>query len=725
MKRLLAFGLVFLASITLAQDITNHSMPVGGGPGSVGWKEVGPCAASQAAVWSGVSSDPACSTVVGGPGGLNGEVQYNNAGVFGGLTNVQLTARIQIATAALTGAVPAWPNNTTTFFRGDGTYSAVTYSGITPYGIYYLNAYLGAKSCNTRTIADAGGTAAGTTLSSPTIVFTANDVGRTAVLRGAGAAGAVYTGLITAFIGTTSVTVSPAFSTTVTNANLQVGTDVTTEVNAAVLATKTAGGTLIVNGLCLTDGVNGTNGTPFKIQGSGGDYAAAGFVARSSSTAILDLTGTTAVQLDSLQIGDRRAAATPATGILLAPSTTVLGIDHVRIGGVFVSGYYSAAACYIDRIASSQFDKLACWNFQQSAAVMAMMLTRNNLLSISSSFATTYGSALSVSDLVFTASESHAGKDAAGATVNYAIHLDGALNTRWYGGNIDGSGSVMLQSTTNGGTSTTRTLFSGTQFYTENGTNPSNVFGGAGDYLELCLIDNAFPTAALFAMSGTRTNCTIYANITGTNPTTQAFTSGTAATYTPTSGTKWIEIHAWGAGASGGGCAISTGSNAAASGGGGGAYVYDVIASPAATYTYTVGVKGAAPTAGNNPGNAGTATTVNVNSISAGGGAAGLGSAAVAGGGLTGGVGGVGAGGKMFRNGAAGGNGLVVNASFAIGGMGGNGPPGPNATNANGLSAVAGSRGGGTGCGTNNDGSARSGGAGDDGFLLFVEHYGQ
>jgi hypothetical protein len=61
----------------------------------------------------------------GSPGGINGQVQYNNSGSFGGLTNAQLTADINVATASLSGAVPAWPNNTSTFFRGDGTYAAL------------------------------------------------------------------------------------------------------------------------------------------------------------------------------------------------------------------------------------------------------------------------------------------------------------------------------------------------------------------------------------------------------------------------------------------------------------------------------------------------------------------------------------------------------------------------------------------------------------------------
>jgi hypothetical protein len=43
----------------------------------------------------------------GAPGGSNGQVQYNNAGAFGGLTNTQLTADINLCTSALSGAVPS------------------------------------------------------------------------------------------------------------------------------------------------------------------------------------------------------------------------------------------------------------------------------------------------------------------------------------------------------------------------------------------------------------------------------------------------------------------------------------------------------------------------------------------------------------------------------------------------------------------------------------------
>lgn len=50
------------------------------------------------------------------------------------LTTTQLTAQINTATASLSGALPAWPNNTTTYFRGDGTYATLNYAAVAGLG---------------------------------------------------------------------------------------------------------------------------------------------------------------------------------------------------------------------------------------------------------------------------------------------------------------------------------------------------------------------------------------------------------------------------------------------------------------------------------------------------------------------------------------------------------------------------------------------------------------
>ncbi len=59
----------------------------------------------------------------GTPGGLNLQVQYNNVGAFGGLTDAQLTAKIIAFTSVLSGAAPASGGGIFNFLRADGTWA--------------------------------------------------------------------------------------------------------------------------------------------------------------------------------------------------------------------------------------------------------------------------------------------------------------------------------------------------------------------------------------------------------------------------------------------------------------------------------------------------------------------------------------------------------------------------------------------------------------------------
>src|SRR6266404_7806763 len=59
----------------------------------------------------------------GTPGGSNLQVQYNNAGSFGGLSDQQLTARIQQFTSFLAGDVPLSGGGINNFLRADGTWA--------------------------------------------------------------------------------------------------------------------------------------------------------------------------------------------------------------------------------------------------------------------------------------------------------------------------------------------------------------------------------------------------------------------------------------------------------------------------------------------------------------------------------------------------------------------------------------------------------------------------
>jgi hypothetical protein len=79
------------------------------------------------------------SAFLGAAGGTNGQIQYNNAGALGGLTDVEATARIQPFSSALSGAAPASGGGTTNFLRADGTWTSITAATLT-----YLAPWTGA-----------------------------------------------------------------------------------------------------------------------------------------------------------------------------------------------------------------------------------------------------------------------------------------------------------------------------------------------------------------------------------------------------------------------------------------------------------------------------------------------------------------------------------------------------------------------------------------------------
>ena len=62
--------------------------------------------------------------------GTAGVLQRTGTGTCAALTNTQLTALINLATASLPGAVPHFPNNTTTFLRGDLTYATLNFAAL-------------------------------------------------------------------------------------------------------------------------------------------------------------------------------------------------------------------------------------------------------------------------------------------------------------------------------------------------------------------------------------------------------------------------------------------------------------------------------------------------------------------------------------------------------------------------------------------------------------------
>lgn len=174
-----AAGACLLVSASaLAQNagtLSNHAFAIGKGAGQTGFTSL-PCGAGTIPIGQ-AGADPICQSISGditisaaGAAAIGVTVVHSamlNADVFstvhswsatqafpnnsltlaefptlgantvigsvaGGtpaaLSQAQITAMINLATASLAGALPAWPNNTTTYFRGDGTYAAVPFS---------------------------------------------------------------------------------------------------------------------------------------------------------------------------------------------------------------------------------------------------------------------------------------------------------------------------------------------------------------------------------------------------------------------------------------------------------------------------------------------------------------------------------------------------------------------------------------------------------------------
>lgn len=92
--------------------------------GASSWALLAPGTSGQFLQTQGAAANPQWATVSASPGGSSGQVQYNNAGAFGGLTNTQLTADINAFSSTLSGAAPASGGGTTNFLRADGTWAA-------------------------------------------------------------------------------------------------------------------------------------------------------------------------------------------------------------------------------------------------------------------------------------------------------------------------------------------------------------------------------------------------------------------------------------------------------------------------------------------------------------------------------------------------------------------------------------------------------------------------
>ena len=203
----------------------------------------------------------------------------------------------------------------------------------------------------------------------------------------------------------------------------------------------------------------------------------------------------------------------------------------------------------------------------------------------------------------------------------------------------------------------------------------------------------------------------------------------TSGTYAKPADLKFIIVEVVGGGGSGGGTqATGASTRAGSSGGGGGGYSRKKILASAlaGSETVTIGTGGSAPSAGNNPGNAGGTTSFGTH-LQATGGSGGNGGAASSGttGASYGGEPGVGSGGDFNVYGNAGGSSQVSGGFPSSSGSGGGTILAGAVAVSNNTTGNAGSNygGGGSGCASGVNQPARAGGAGADGIVIIHEYF--
>jgi hypothetical protein len=327
-------------------------------------------------------------------------------------------------------------------------------------------------------------------LSANCITFTTADVGKTVNVAGAGAAGAAYSGTITAFVSAHAVTVSPNASTTVTGAAIEYGTDDTVAIQAAITAVTASGGCVYLpsskyfvkrlnaTGLGRFCMVGDTAPSSYLIANAAQDYSG-------SAGHVLDLTGSGYVYLSGFSIGwqinGQYAVAQPQSGIFMSQiagnPSNLININEVR-----VTGKYTAAAVYNNAVASSQIKDSQFFNFVSGAGLnrAAVIMTASNVLSLTSAFQTVTAPGTDCSDWTITGTEVHSFNNTTGS----AAWFDTCTDIRVLGSNWSAGGAQYIRGT---GTNA-RFAFYGTTFQTESDpTTPTNLWNQtAGTLTGLC-----------------------------------------------------------------------------------------------------------------------------------------------------------------------------------------------------------------------------------------------
>lgn len=261
-------------------------------------------------------------------------------------------------------------------------------------------------------------------------------------------------------------------------------TDDTTNVQTAVTAACAVGGTVYFPpGVYIVTNINAsgcTNGV--ALIGAGVSNTNATRIVSNGASSIgknfIDFTGTYGPVVRDLRIiAGTDATNTTQTAILIAPKFGGNAIDIITLDNVWIGGYNTSGTVYCYGCTSSGWKKLVAWNYLDATNSLSLVLTRVNAQGISSAYQTIATGDQGGSDIACFACEFHHHKQAGGTTTNVTIYLGGFVRFMMYGGNVAGSSGRLVTFQVENSVSPSETVFDTVTFYSENGTDPSAVFG--------------------------------------------------------------------------------------------------------------------------------------------------------------------------------------------------------------------------------------------------------
>lgn len=458
------------------------------------------------------------------PAGSSGQVQYNNAGVFGGISGVTTdgTGLILGLSGPLIGngasAVTAGTKsgNTTVFGTTSGALTsgncvkidasgnlvdagAACGTGAGGYNVYNIKSAPYSAAGNYKAVSDGAMASGSTTLTSATASFAAGDVGKYIAVQGAATAGANLFTTIAGFTNSTTVTLTSgnASGGAISGKFVEWGTDDTSAIQSAINAARTAGGGVVYVplGNYLVSRLDMTgSGSPTVILVGDGVNASRLWPKNDATygTAtghVIDLTGAAFDQIENLQIGGYYSLPRPTTAIFMAQIASGAS-NRVSLSHVYVSGQFSVATIYDYGVPSMRWASSDFYNYASGAGTWNVgNFNSTNPASLSSSFATVTTGTQSMSDFECDDCEFH--KFAGAGANNEVLSLTGVNNLTFLSGVISGGA---------------------TQYVTFNGANTNVAFRSMSMETESQPVTptNAYNLASASTLNGFDINQTSY-----------------------------------------------------------------------------------------------------------------------------------------------------------------------------------------------------------------------